>query len=651
MPRNITVTFEDGTTHVYQNAPDDVTPAQVEQRALGEFGKKVTALDGGRQTQPAPAAPKPSEIPGPRRSFGQELMRQAGLTARYIPEGLADVAGIVTEPVRAVGEALGLPKTPSLRQGVSGALTAAGLPQPETGAERVVGDISRALAGGGGIIKGAQAGTSAAARQLASAPALQGVTTAAGAGAAGATREAGGGPGAQMLAGLAAGAAPLALSPAAKAAGWAWDARGGKLVQRRAGKILREIAGDKLDEVRAALAAASPDTTAGQAVAGAGVNAPTFQAMERQAAAKMPEQFQDIYRGQEAARLAALQGVTPDLAAAEAARAQAAKFNYGAAEAVDAARLGAIQRQAQAARAAGAGGAAGAQPIPSPVTPQLEALRQTPAIRAAIDVVRREAPQLGDPLGSVQGLHLMKLAIDQRLRNPSIANQLQGYTEGAINQARAQLLGATEQVSPFYGAARREFAQMSEPVNQAMVLNRMTEVLQKPGGGERVTPFLNALGSGEQALLKRATGYPRHEAGDLAQVLSSKQMSTVQRVASELTRDAEMARQAKQGATRLGDIIGESNVVFQAPNPLRAEVTLFNRVAELLQNKINSKTLKVIQDAMMSAKTTEQILNTVPAGQRSAVAQALQRAGTEMRAAAATNALVQGAATQNALVE
>ena len=49
MPRNITVTFEDGSTHVYQNAPDGVTPEQVSVRAAQEFGKGVSSLDGGRK--------------------------------------------------------------------------------------------------------------------------------------------------------------------------------------------------------------------------------------------------------------------------------------------------------------------------------------------------------------------------------------------------------------------------------------------------------------------------------------------------------------------------------------------------------------------------------------------------------------------------
>ena len=57
MPRNITVTFGDGTTHTYQNAPDDVTPDSVQARAEKEFSKSVTSLDGGRNTAPVPSAP------------------------------------------------------------------------------------------------------------------------------------------------------------------------------------------------------------------------------------------------------------------------------------------------------------------------------------------------------------------------------------------------------------------------------------------------------------------------------------------------------------------------------------------------------------------------------------------------------------------
>lgn len=54
MPRNITITFADGSSHVYQNAPDDLTPEAVTARARQEFGKEVQHLDGGRPERQEP---------------------------------------------------------------------------------------------------------------------------------------------------------------------------------------------------------------------------------------------------------------------------------------------------------------------------------------------------------------------------------------------------------------------------------------------------------------------------------------------------------------------------------------------------------------------------------------------------------------------
>lgn len=163
-------------------------------------------------------------------SAGESIMqipRQLGLTARYAAEGLADVAGIATEPIRmAVNPALravGLPTAPSTRAMVSGAADAVGLPSPQGANERVIGDASRMLAGAGGLAKGAQALSTAVANPIAKAVTsvmgenvgLQSAS-AAGAGAAGgAVREAGGGPGAQFVGSVAgglgaAGAASLA---------------------------------------------------------------------------------------------------------------------------------------------------------------------------------------------------------------------------------------------------------------------------------------------------------------------------------------------------------------------------------------------------------------------------------------------------------
>jgi len=48
MPRNITITFGDGSSHVYNNVPDNITPEAIQQRATKDFHKPITNIDGGR---------------------------------------------------------------------------------------------------------------------------------------------------------------------------------------------------------------------------------------------------------------------------------------------------------------------------------------------------------------------------------------------------------------------------------------------------------------------------------------------------------------------------------------------------------------------------------------------------------------------------
>lgn len=85
MPRNITVTFADGSSHVYQNAPDDLTPESVEERATAEFGKPVKSLDGGRVKPPGEAL---AEIPGMVKRAVVSAGVGAAKTAQDIPRAL-----------------------------------------------------------------------------------------------------------------------------------------------------------------------------------------------------------------------------------------------------------------------------------------------------------------------------------------------------------------------------------------------------------------------------------------------------------------------------------------------------------------------------------------------------------------------------------
>lgn len=171
----------------------------------------------------AAAAPKPAPAPA-QRSTMDEVGRQVGLAARYGAEGLADTVGMLTDPIAAGMNAL-LPGDPigrigdAARQGAD----AIGLPQPENALERVVGDASRAVAGGGGTARAASAASRTVAGPVAGAlesmaanPALIAASSAAGGGASGGAREAGAGPGGQVVAGILAAMAPGAVPGAVR---------------------------------------------------------------------------------------------------------------------------------------------------------------------------------------------------------------------------------------------------------------------------------------------------------------------------------------------------------------------------------------------------------------------------------------------------
>ena len=86
MARRVTLTFSDGTKHVYEGVPDDATPREVQERAAKEFGdRKLVHMDGGRSAaipgQEGEAARVAVAQAQPQPSLGQRAVgaAEAGL--------------------------------------------------------------------------------------------------------------------------------------------------------------------------------------------------------------------------------------------------------------------------------------------------------------------------------------------------------------------------------------------------------------------------------------------------------------------------------------------------------------------------------------------------------------------------------------------
>jgi hypothetical protein len=146
-----------------------------------------------------------------------------------------------------------------------------------------------------------------------------------------------------------------------------------------------------------------------------------------------------------------------------------------------------------------------------------------------------------------------------------------GYSIEKLQQIQTKLTGlglTTEMVDLNDG--------FQEGFDQAKVLDAMMKILDQPGGGERVMAFLNVLGRGETALLKKSTGFPRYEAGDLSKVLTPEQMKVVDDAASQMTRNIRISDQAATGREAMRDILSENMAMLRLPSLINYKVAATN---------------------------------------------------------------------------
>jgi hypothetical protein len=95
MAKSVTVNFEDGTSHTYDNVPDDVTNDLVQDRAHGEFPDKVVAGFDHGEVGGGPAAPMPA--PTPEIGMGEKVLgaaQTAGQMAIEHPAVAGSVVGL-----------------------------------------------------------------------------------------------------------------------------------------------------------------------------------------------------------------------------------------------------------------------------------------------------------------------------------------------------------------------------------------------------------------------------------------------------------------------------------------------------------------------------------------------------------------------------
>jgi tellurite resistance protein len=170
---------------------------------------------------------------------------------------------------------------------------------------------------------------------------------------------------------------------------------------------------------------------------------------------------------------------------------------------------------------------------------------------------------------------------------------------------------------PDFREGRQVFAELSPPVDQARVLNEMQRRLTGPMDQERAGQFMRVLGEGEQAMLRRSTGSPRYQEGDLMRILSEEQGRAVTEVSDQLMRRERMGELAQRGQAGLTDILFENRpLARRIPGMLQREVLLANRAISMLEGRVAKKTQAALENAMLSGENLNTFMNSVPAAER-----------------------------------
>src|SRR6478752_4837418 len=147
---------------------------------------------------------------------------------------------------------------------------------------------------------------------------------------------------------------------------------------------------------------------------------------------------------------------------------------------------------------------------------------------------------IGNPLTSIDGLHYIKIALDDALEfNPS--NPLGRNAKSALMGIKESLLKEMDEISPVYGASREAYSQASKPVTQMEIGQEIAKRAINPLTGQiQPQAFARSL-SDETA--QRVSGMP---GATLQGMVQPQELAALNAINDDLAR-AQFAQTAGRG--------------------------------------------------------------------------------------------------------
>lgn len=143
---------------------------------------------------------------------------------------------------------------------------------------------------------------------------------------------------------------------------------------------------------------------------------------------------------------------------------------------------------------------------------------------------------------------------------------------------------------------------------------------------------------------------------DIAKEVSENTLNVLQDQAAKVLRDAKVTSQVAGGQDALKELLLQNMSKMRLPSYITAVAATTNKALSILENKIGSKTLSTLTQAMKTPEGAAALLETLPGSERARVLKLISDPKTWAQkpvgatAAAATNALATENENQNALI-
>jgi hypothetical protein len=232
------------------------------------------------------------------------------------------------------------------------------------------------------------------------------------------------------------------------------------------------------------------------------------------------------------------------------------------------------------------------------MTSEIKGLISRPAIKNAMDKAKENAANrgvdIGDPSGSMRGLHETKMALDEEINNLKAVLEKSG-TKGAksakldsLQNAKSNLLSFMEDVSPTYKTARVNYERLSKPIDQ---LESIAKLADKAISPETEKIYISQFSKGLKELKQSG-------------VVSDRQIARLEAIKQDLARGKFAAEAGKGVGSDTVQKLAYTNLMNETGLPISAS----NRLGKFVYGDINEQLKNKLAESMISPQETLRLM-------------------------------------------